>query len=339
MEMREFAGDDLCSARQLVGRGEAVLIVSAPGEANRPTEESRWPRGIAETIGECAVVPLACLNGTEFRRYPLVAGPKRVVRFLCAGAEELPPEPWPYETRPLRTNYREFRELWRPDPQDAQHPLVLGIAERLGQLHSKNILHGDAHIGNWLRDQDGTVLVSDPDPSFLSCPPSPAQCATDVLPLLPSMRSQHWHNFRIGYLAAWPEGRRTIDQIQYSDRTGWAVPFRSGEFATSTGLIEQQLLDESDQVLRVMLLANLALASSSTGDDDAAARTVMTCLNRAEEHCPWAANGLAFVLGLLALRWGDRAAALDATRFTWADPEAVLTRYADRGARLPIINF
>jgi hypothetical protein len=98
----------------------------------------------AVSIGDCALVPLAYLNGTDFQRYPLVVGPKEAIRFLSTSGDRLPPEPFPYETARLRTHYREFRNLWLTREALEPYFFVFQIGELLAQMHSKKILHGDA---------------------------------------------------------------------------------------------------------------------------------------------------------------------------------------------------
>lgn len=335
--MIELDGNELCAARELVGRGDIVLIRTPPDD-HRSVDEWGWPRNIAESVGECAVVPLACLNGTDFQRYPLVVGPKETIRFLSASGDRLPPEPFPYETARLRTHYREFRHLWLTRETLQSYPFVFEIGERLAQMHSKNVLHGDAHIDNW-GVIDGTVVIGDNHCAFLRCPPSPAQCATDIYPLLPALQSQHWLSFLLGYLNAWPQGQLVIDQIQLSDRTGWAMAFRSKQFTTSIQLIDQQLQAESDPVLRVMLLANLALATSCSGRPNEAMHVFLDCAQLARQHCPHAAQKLGFVLGILHLHQGDHSTAVTIFRMGALDPEILVTRFAATDAQLPIINL
>jgi hypothetical protein len=335
--MIEFDGNELCAARELVGHGEIVLI-RTPSDSHQHVDELGWPRNIAESIGDCALVPLAYLNGTDFQRYPLVVGPKEAIRFLSTSGDRLPPEPFPYETARLRTHYREFRNLWLTREALEPYFFVFQIGELLAQMHSKKILHGDAHIDNW-GVIDGTVVIGDNDCLFLHCPPSPAQCATDIYPLLPTLQPQHWLNFRLGYLNAWPQGQPVIDQIQLSDRTGWAMAFRTKQFATSIQLINHQLRSESDPVLRVMLLANLALATSCSGKPDEAMHVFLDCAQLAKFHCSYAARGLAFLLGVLHLHQGDRSTAVAILRDITRDPENLATRFAATDAQFPIINL
>jgi hypothetical protein len=112
-------------------------------------------------------------------------------------------------------------------------------------MHSKNTLHGAAHIDNW-GVIDVTVVVGDNHVVFLFCPPSPAQCATDIYPLLPALDPRKWRDFKLGYVGTWPPGQRVIDQIQFSDRTGWAIAFRTRRYAECLELIVDQLQTETD---------------------------------------------------------------------------------------------
>jgi hypothetical protein len=180
-------------------------------------------------------------------------------------------------------------------------------------------------------------VIGDNDCLFLHCPPSPAQCAIDIYPLLPTLQPQHWLNFRLGYLNAWPQGQPVIDQIQLSDRIGWAMAFRTKQFATSIQLINHQLRSESDPVLRVMLLANLALATSCSVKPNEAMHVFLDCAQLAKFHCSYAARGLALLLGVLHLHQGDRSTAVVILRDITQDPENLATRFAATDAQFPII--
>ncbi|WP_405803924.1 hypothetical protein OG729_02265 [Streptomyces sp. NBC_00210] len=351
VDMVEFDGNELHLARELIARGEMALITHPPS-GERTSSRWSWPRDVAESIGECAVVPLSCLNGTAFQQYPLVAGPKESIRFLSATADPLPPEPFPYESEALRTHYRAFRELWlsAPDPEPEISfyegkgglrvvAFYMQLGERLAQLHSKDILHGDAHMDNW-GVIDATVVVGDNHAVFLFCTPSPAQCATDIHPLLPALDATKWRDFKLGYVGTWNKGQRVIDQIQLSDRTGWAMAFRTKRYADSMELIRHQLQTETDGGLRVMLLANLALAAGCAGLHDEAMRHHAEAVELAGTQAPHAVGSLgSTVLGVLRIQQGDRAGALAAYEGVFPDPERLVARLGAKDAQIPIMNL
>ncbi|MFJ1758684.1 hypothetical protein ACIOD2_00100 [Amycolatopsis sp. NPDC088138] len=337
VEATEFTGGDLTAVRELVERGEIVLLRD---EIPRSGSLDQWPRDVAESIGECAVVPLSCLTGAGGPRYPLVAGRRESIRFLCSYAERVPPQPFPFETRPVVTDYREFRHLWTAAPRETTlDPDGFAIGTTLAQLHSRNVLHGDAHRGNWLFDRDGTALVHDPRPVFLHCRPSAEQCATDLRPLLPALTPGGWQSFRLGYRRAWPEEGRVIDLVQLGDRTGWAAAFRVGDFARAVELTAGQLDAEDTPIVRVMLLANRAMALSRTGRHDEALGDCHAALKLAKQRCPHVANGLGLALAVVLSGQGMRTEAVDALRPVSDQPEQLLARLVRPGAQLPIMNL
>jgi hypothetical protein len=336
VEATEFAGADLCAVRDLVAGGQIVLLRD---EVPTDQKSHQWPQYVVESVGECAAVPLSGLTGEGGPRYPLVIGPRESIRYLCSYADRLPPKPFPYEARPVVTDYREFRDLWvaeaRPFTPD---PDAYAIGHTLARLHSLKILHGDAHRGNWLFDHEGRAMVADPKPVFLQCPPSPEQCATDIRPLLPALDSNGWISFRLSYRKTWPEEGRVIDLIQLTDRTGWAAAFRTRDYEHAADLIGRQLTDENTPIVRVMLLANRAMARSRTGDHDAM-RDILDAARLARERSPHTAGGLGIALAVVLSDRGDRTAALDAMARATGRPEQLLARLEHPDAQLPIMNM
>jgi hypothetical protein len=295
----------------------------------------QWPRDVAESIGECAVVALSSLTGAGGPRYPLVVGRRESIRFLCSYAERMPV---PAEAQPVVTDYREFRPLWLgASPATDRDGFAIGVT--LAGLHARNILHGDAHRGNWLFDRDGTALVHDPRPVFLHCPPSAEQCATDIRPLLPALTPDGWQSFRLGYRQAWPEEGRVIDLIQLSDRTGWAAAFRTREFAGAAELTARQLETEDTPIVRVMLLANRTMALSRTGRHDEALQDCLAALDLAKRRCPHTVNGLGIALAVVLAGQARQAEAADALCAVTDRPEQLLDRLTRPDAQLPIMNL
>ncbi|WP_410606089.1 hypothetical protein [Amycolatopsis sp. lyj-109] len=332
VEATEFTGTDLLPVRELVERGEIVVLRD---EIRQPSSLDQWPRDVAESVGECAVVPLSSLTGVGGPRYPLVVGRRESIRFLCSYAERVPV---PCEAQPVVTDYREFRHLWLGSSQatDADG-FAIGVA--LARVHARNILHGDAHRGNWLFDRDGSALVHDPRPVFLHGPPSAEQCATDIRPLLPALMPDGWQSFRLGYRRMWPEEGRVIDLIQLSDRTGWAAAFRAREFARAAELTALQLETEDTPIVRVMLLANRAMALSRAGRHDEGLQDCLAALELAGRRCPHTANGLGITLAVVLAGQGRQAEAADTLRAVADRPEQLLDRLTRPDAQLPIMNM
>jgi hypothetical protein len=339
VEMAEVGAPDLLTARDLVTQGEIVLIRDEVAAPNPKLGSNQWLRDIAESIANCAVVPLSCLTGATLERYPLVAGPPESIRFLCSYADPLPPDPFPFQTRAVVTDYREFRNLWVADSNVEPKPFMFQIGQRMADLHSRNVLHGDAHLGNWGVVGDH-VVIADPDPAFLHCPPTPEQCATDIRPLLPDLEPADWYSFRLGYRQTRPDEGRVIDLIQLGDRTGWAAAFRASHHDLAAELLDRELTHTDDpHVVRVMLLSNRALSLSRMGRHDDALRDYLAAAVTAREHCPHVAQGLAFV-GAIALDGaGCRAEAIDMLGAITSQPSEFLARYAPPDTQLPIMNM
>jgi hypothetical protein len=124
-------------ARNLVAQGEIVLIRDEVAKPNPKLRSDQWLRDIAESIGNCAVVPLSCLTGATLQRYPLAAGPPESIRFLCSYADPLPPGPFPFQTRPAVTDYREYRQsCFAPSPTS---PAKCSPATRLPMPNSPSL--------------------------------------------------------------------------------------------------------------------------------------------------------------------------------------------------------
>ncbi|MFF5216590.1 hypothetical protein [Micromonospora sp. NPDC000442] len=337
VEATEFTGSDLCAVRDLVAGGQIVLLRD---EVPADSHTDQWPQDIVESVGECAAVPLSILTGAGGPRYPLVIGPRESIRYLCSYADRMPPPPFPYEARPVVTDYREFRDLWVAEPgRFTPDTDGYAIGHALALLHSRNILHGDAHRGNWLFDREGRALAADPKPVFLRCPPSPEQCATDIRPLLPALDSNGWMSFRLSYRRTWPEEGRVIDLIQLTDRTGWAAAFRTRDYQRAAELMGRQLTGECTPIVRVMLLANRAIARSRTGRHDDAWRDIADAARLAQERSPHVASGLAIAVAVVSADQGDRSVALHALSMVTGQPEQLLTRLEPSDAQLPIMNM
>lgn len=336
VEVAEYSGTDLLAVRALVAHGELVLMreaVCAEHVDNRPQD-------IAESVSECAAVPLSCLTGVGGPRWPLLVGRREAIRFLCSYAERVPPEPFPCEANPVITNYREFKDLWTLAATVTSPSRVgIQIGQRMGEMHSMNVLHGDAHWGNWLFDDSGTALIYDARPVFLHCRPTPEQCATDIRPLLRGLHPAHWLGFRLGYRAAWPEQERVIDLIQLGDLTGWAGAFRSREHSRAVELIDDQLSGDCDPVVRVMLLANRAISSVRLGNLDEGKGNHRAAVELAKRRCPRVVEGMGMVHALILLAEGRRVEAVDRLSSILDNAERWAVWFEQPDAQIPIVNL
>jgi len=337
VEAVEFEGDDLLEVRSLVAAGRLVLLPSDAIAQPDRLPEQYWARTIAESVGESAVVPLSCLRSEPLQVFPLLVGPKEAIRLLCGYADELAPEPFPLESMPLRTHYRQYRDLWMQGQDQMQPDLfMLQIGMRMGDLHARNILHGDAHLGNWGMI-DAQVVIADPEPVFLLCPPTPQQCATDLHALMPDLQPNHWLNVRTGYRSEWPEGFRTIDVIQLGDLNGWAVAFRTQQYTQAIALMGEQLHSEQDPRTRMTLLLNTVVAKARSGVDAWSDHREATSL--AEAHTLPADTALGIAEAFIAIGEGDLRRAENLLRVITRDPKTLVESYSAPDAQVPITNM
>jgi len=98
--------------------------------------------------------------------------------------------------------------------------------------------------------------VIDFDPAhtrFLYGPPEPAECATDLIPLMTGLTPRNWYNFKRNYQLHRPDGERVFDLIERGDKTGYRQAIRRGDFKLAL-----TLLDEAQRLADVDALAELA---------------------------------------------------------------------------------
>jgi tetratricopeptide (TPR) repeat protein len=159
----------------------------------------------------------------------------------------------------------DFTRLWtdgeqtEEDASNPEHPLrwvqVIALGKSLGQLHIKGVIHGDTHERNFLFD-DETMTVGVVDfgrSQLLYGPGEPAECATDLIPLMMGFTRRDWYNFKRGYLLSWPDGDRVFDLIEDGDRTGWMQALRRADFQLAL-----TRLDEAQQLVDTDAMAELA---------------------------------------------------------------------------------
>jgi hypothetical protein len=287
--------------RELLAHDRVILLPQAMDRYGAPSNSVYDGKSLVNSIGDCAAVSLTQLTsgspGTDL--HPILVGTKEAVQIVCSYAERLPPQRLIYESLPLRTYYWNFSPLWQEKPDeeqinlmtriryggvpwqakhreavkdlltqiegDAQLLVIFEIGRILGRMHSLNFLHGDAHLGNWGIDMQGQVLVNDVQGPALYCPPTPAQCATDILPLLNDISYDGWQAFKLAYLNFWRGGRRVIDLIEVGDTVGWGEALMMSDYPLAVQRLDLQIgqPDEGNEPkLRIMWLANRAQALS-----------------------------------------------------------------------------
>ncbi|MCE6998166.1 hypothetical protein LZG04_25700 [Saccharothrix sp. S26] len=174
--------------------------------------------------------------------FPLLIGAPDAVAAV-ASAAPVPPEV--HRARDTHVDYASFDHLWRgPGPEehftvenllrdrDEWNTLVEAceVGKAFGSAHRGSALVGDAPSA----DEPGIALV---------VPPTAAQCAADIAPLLPTMNRARWLAFRAGYLSRGPDGQGVVDLMEHGDASGWAQAARDGDWQSARALADAQLAD------------------------------------------------------------------------------------------------
>ncbi|MFI6414082.1 hypothetical protein [Streptomyces sp. NPDC050585] len=335
----------LATVRRIRGSGGVVLVPERPSLLDGRPEggpEVADLECLVETVGDCAAVPLRAF---EDRLTGSAPGPGRplsapldapVFPCLLSGHATLHtvlaqsglplPDDVVTRARPVRTDFREWEDLWADDMDDtavtavmerlrrgdARYVLAYAIGELLATGHSGGTLHGDARWENfaWAPER-GTAVFTGHDLRFLCRPPSPAQCATDLVPLLPSLTPSTWYAFRLGYGQHWLGGRRVIDLMEYGDSTGWMLAMHRQEPAAAVRLLSEALdrCEPDDEAGRMVVTANRAEALSRIGRHAEACADADAAWKAGRALAPEVTPLLALRAGLVWLRAGDRDAA------------------------------
>ncbi|MFD5517264.1 tetratricopeptide repeat protein [Streptomyces sp. NPDC127066] len=344
----------LTTVRRICRSGGVVLVPERPslqGERAGERPELFDLEGMVECVGDCAAVPLevfdesvtaglAALPGEPRDSLPPLLG-VQVFPCLLAGATTLRnlltgngislPDGFVSRSRPVRTDFREWAHLWVPgdDEESAAHieerlrrgdgrgVLAYSVAQLLATGHRNGALHGDARWESfgWSPERGCAVILTH-DARHLDRPPTPAQCATDVMPLLRSLSRPTWRAFRLGYLRGrldGPGGRNVIDLIEFGDTTGWMQAMARNDMVEAVDLLGEALdrCGPADQVGRMVITANLAEALSRSGRHEQACAAAVTAWSAGRTLAPDFTPLLALQAGLASLRAGDRDAAVE----------------------------
>jgi hypothetical protein len=326
--------------RQLISQSKVLLLPCVIDRFGAPRREPRfsWGESLVESVRECAAVSMAELTDTDqpdkmysyaaltgVSPYPVLLGSKEAIRLICSYAERIPEPGAIHESRPLRTHYQNFSKLWtvsedekiddliRKIEQSGWLGIVFQIGKLMGRLHSESILHGDAHLGNFPITDEGQVVINDPRGPVLYCPPTPAQAANDLMPLLGDFKPVDWQTFKLAYSYQWPAGaRRVIDFIELGDSVGWgeAIALRNFQRAIQLLNVALEELDSEESVPRIMLLANRAQVYSHLDQHAEARADCDTVAALARQYKPAAMPLLTYFQAFVLARGGDRAGAI-----------------------------
>ncbi|MEU0100368.1 hypothetical protein [Streptomyces sp. NPDC006267] len=344
----------LASVQRICRSGGVVLVPERPSPRRERTGER--PElfdldGMVERVGDCAAVPLEAFDESVTAGLDALPGELRelfppllgVQAFPCllAGATTLSnllsdngislPDGLVSRSRPVRTDFREWAHLWAPGDDDeslahieerlrrgdGRSVLAYSMAQLLATGHRNGALHGDARWESfsWSPERGCAVILAH-DARYLDRPPTPAQCATDLMPLLPSLSRPTWRAFRLGYLRGRPDGpdaRNVIDLIEFGDTTGWMQAMARNDMVEAVDLLGEALdrCGPADQVGRMVITANLAEALSRSGRHDQACAAAEAAWSSGRALAPEFTPLLALQAGLASLRAGDRDAAVE----------------------------
>lgn len=224
---------------------EEIVTVDARGAEVPPSQRVAWLEK-----GE----QLFALSPSYF---PVIFGSEESVSMLCSYAPGEHP-PTIHRTAPLRRDYSDFQHLWLgPAPQEyfgiegllrlweAWDALfrACGIGKAMGQEHSRGLLNGDTHPGNFVTQKllDTAVLIDFEHKLCLIPELTPPQCANDIAPLLPDMQRADWLAFRSGYLSTHPRGQAVVDFMERGDATGWMQAVRNNDWHRALRLADAEL--------------------------------------------------------------------------------------------------
>ncbi|MDW8807336.1 hypothetical protein P1P68_21730 [Streptomyces scabiei] len=341
----------LATVRRICRSGGVVLVperLSPRTERAGERPELFDIEGMVERVSDCAAVPLEvfdervtagldALPGELRKLFPPLLG---VQAFPCllAGATTLRnllsdngislPDGLVSRSRPVHTDFREWAHLWAPGDDDeslahieerlrrgdGRSVLAYSVARLLATGHRNGALHGDARWESfgWSPERGCAVILAH-DARYLDRPPTPAQCATDVMPLLPSLSRPTWRAFRLGYLRGWSDGRNVIDLIEFGDTTGWLQAMARNDMVEAVDLLGEALdrCGPADQVGRMVITANLAEALSRSGRHEQACAAAEAAWSASRTLAPEFTPLLALQAGLASLRAGDRDAAVE----------------------------
>ncbi|MFE9023893.1 hypothetical protein ACFYNL_35735 [Streptomyces sp. NPDC007808] len=322
----------------LVQKRPAVLREEEEGGASGPLDLE----SLVESVGDCAAVPLSVVDGLAaglgvlpggafspligVAVFPCLLAGVATVRTLLSDSGVVVPDTLMRRSRPVRADFRQWAHLWAPENGeepaasvmerlrrgDGHGVLAYAVAELLATGHRNGVLHGDARWESfgWVPER-GKAVIIEHAARFLCRPPTPAQCATDLAPLLPSLSPSAWRAFRLGYLHHWPEGRSVIDLVEYGDTTGWVRAMARQDMPAAATLLGEAFdrCPPSDEVGRMVITANLAQARSRIGLHDQACAGAEAAWKASRSLAPDFTPLLALHAGLVRLRAGDRDAA------------------------------
>jgi hypothetical protein len=231
-------------------------------------------RSLVDTVGECSITSLTDL-GVERRidlPKPVLLGNKQAIRTVCSYSETAD-EDFIVESMPLWSDFSRFANLWREEkpPHDAGFRKYdkMRMGKAIGEFHEIPLIWSDLHPDQIGFNKDGAILYDIDDDSWaIYCKPSPAQCATMLVPLLQSFDGVDFEGFMQSYIAQRGDpGEHVLNLIEHGDRTGWMLPFNRGDYELASQRAQTQVTEDDESGLEppTFLLSLLAMSYSRVG--------------------------------------------------------------------------
>jgi hypothetical protein len=320
------------------GRGELVLLTGTPSEHGLAAEGfpgHRWLIGsLIRSVGDdCAVAALDRLNGgPEPREHgvpPLLVSNRATIRYVAACVDQVPRGAIA-ETPRRRKDFSAFAHLWysEPEPEVPGHLFMQEMHERqkfhaigkiIGGLHREGTIWEDAHVDQFAYNSEhfkhnNGWFVYDlyEHVGTLYRPPTPAESASNLLPILSEVRPAHYPWLRMGYVnARGTDGNKVFDLIESGDLTGWRQAMREEDYDRARELVAAHIAadDELSSHARFNALNQAAMAFSRAGRHADAARVYEEVLGRCDEPTSSAYRFARFNWSQARRRAGDLEAA------------------------------
>ena len=295
---------------------ESIVLIEHPPEHYFEGENPSYPRlsqyfsssALADSIGECASLPITPyqdpIGDVEHILFPCLYGRVAQIRRVASWLpQDMQSRVW--SALRISRSFERYKSLWTgQDNSESMTETIIRAAEEsagldaysigrgLAAVHSSCCLHADAHRRNFVPDGWERARILDLKTfRVLYRPPTPAECATDVGPLMDYFSPQEWRQFRFGYLHECKmhdkvDGRLVLGLIEYGREAAWTRFGPLDRLDTSLKNIDAEIATEQDPkrrlvllIRRMTLLISMVSSSGLTGE-------IMSLLTNTAEVLP-----------------------------------------------------
>ena len=275
-----------------------IVLIEHPPEHYFGTGNPDYPRltqyssvrALADSIGKCACLPITpyedpfpeipegknFVEVSHLRKhltlFPCLYGPAaQITRIASWLPDNMQIRVW--STIPIRLNFTKYKNLWAGEENSesmtealiymAEDSLAFdaySLGRGLAAAHVSNILHGDAHQENFISNGwERAHVLDDETWRDLYRPPTPAESATDIGPLMESFSPREWRLFRWGYLhqikmGGKVDGRLVFGIIEYGREVAWTRFGPIDNLSNSLKSIDLRIATTHDLERRLALL-------------------------------------------------------------------------------------